>query len=297
MVAITSEELLKEQLEAAASGTSAAKEAKPVLPAFGAGRLYSAELQKLVRAVSRDINTMLVPLIRELEPRYVTDSAVNDAWPEDIASMFAALSAKWSSPQFIKAANDTAKVYVDRLNQNNSRKFQRQMRSVGLNVFGDSPEVENILSAAVADNTRLIKSIPDQYLTNVESIVYSNMRAGLRPSAITKQLSDQFGVTQNRAKLIARDQTSKANGELSKQRQEDAGFEFFKWETAKDVRVRDPHAKLAKQDIGFGPGVYRWDKPPKNEKGETIIPGQEIQCRCVPIPQTPRNVAEAKKKS
>ena len=297
MVAITSEELLVEQLEAITSGSQKTKEAKPVLPALGAGRLYNAQLQKLVRAISKDINTQLVPLIRDLEPQYVTDSAVTDAWPEDITRMFLFLSEKWSSPQFLKAANDTAKVYVDRLNQNNSRKFQRQMRSVGLNVFGDSPAVENILSASIADNTRLIKSIPDQYLTNVESIVFSNMRAGLRPSAITQQLSDQFGITQNRAKLIARDQTSKANGELSKQRQIDTGFEFFKWETAKDVRVRDPHAKLAKQDIGFGPGVYRWDKPPKNDKGETIIPGQEVQCRCVAIPQTPRNVAEAKKKN
>jgi SPP1 gp7 family putative phage head morphogenesis protein len=296
MVAMTSEELLEEQLEAISSQPRKAKEAKPVLPAFGAGRLYNAELQKLVRAVSKDINTQLVPLIRDLAPEFVADAAATDAWPEDITRMFLFLSEKWSSPQFLKAANDTAKVYVDRLNQNNRAKFQRQMKAVGIDAFGQSPEVENILAASIADNTRLIKSIPDQYLTNVESIVFSNMRAGLRPSAIVSQLSNQFGVTQNRAKLIARDQTSKANGELSKQRQIDTGFEFFKWQTAEDSRVRDRHEDLEKQDIGFGKGIYRWDKPPKNEKGETIIPGQEIQCRCIAIPQTPRNVAEAKKK-
>lgn len=296
MVAITSKELLEEQLEAITRQPRKTKEAKPVLPAFGAGRIYNAELQKLVRAISRDINTKLVPLIRDLAPQFVADAMVKDAWPEEITRAFITLSQKWSTPQFLKAANDTAKVYVDRLNQNNRRKFQRQMKGVGIDAFGQSPEVENILAASIADNTRLIKSIPEQYLTNVESVVFSNMRAGLRPSAIVNQLSDQFGVTKNRAKLIARDQTSKANGELSKQRQIDTGFEFFKWQTAEDVRVRDPHAKLAKRDIGFGPGVYRWDNPPKNDKGVPIIPGQEIQCRCISIPQTPKNVAEAKKK-
>lgn len=284
MVAITTEELLQEQLEAIGSQSGKAKQPRPVLPALGAGRLYNAQLQKLVRAVRKDINTHLVPLIKDLEPQYTADAAVNDAWPEEITRAFLLLSERWSSAQFLRAANDTAKQYVNRLNQNNSRKFQAQMKSIGINVFGDSLQVSNIVSSSIADNTRLIKTIPSQYLTNVESIVFSNMRSGLRPSAIVSQLSDQFGITQGRARVIARDQTSKANGELSKQRQEETGFEFFRWQTADDVRVRGDHDDIAEKDIGFGPGVYRWDNPPKNKKGQPIIPGLEILCRCVAIP-------------
>lgn len=298
-MAFNSKELAQEQLEAIANQPKKAKQAKPVEPDKQAARKYNAQLQKLVRAIKKDINEKIVPLIRSLEPQYIGDAAINDDWPNEIMALFSQLKTKWSSPAFLGASKDVASIFVKAMNTQNSKRFAKSVKPIGvtgIDVFGDSPKLQDILSASIADNTRLISTIPEQYLNQVQSIVMSNMRSGLRPSSITKQLSEQFGITKRRAALIARDQTSKANGELAKQRQEDVGFKFFKWKTADDARVRDSHEKLENQDIGFGKGVYKWDNPPKNEKGVPIIPGQEINCRCVAIPVTGRQVAENKVK-
>ena len=311
MVAFSSKELAQEQLEAIAKQPKKLKQAKPVQPDKQAARTYNAQLQKLVKAIKKDINEKIVPLIKNLEPQYISDSKANaellglarlpihDSWSDEIMTLFASLKTKWASPAFMGASKDVASIFVKAMNTQNSRRFSKAVKSIGvtgIDVFGDSPKLQDILSASIADNTRLITTIPTQYLDQVQSIVMSNMRSGLRPSAIVKQLSEQFGISQRRAALIARDQTSKANGELSKQRQEDTGFKFFKWKTSDDIRVRDTHEHLEKQDIGFGKGVYKWDDPPKNDKGVQIIPGSEINCRCVAIPVTGRQVAENKVK-
>lgn len=311
-MAFNSKELAQEQLEEIANQPKKVKQAKPVEPDKQAARKYNAQLQKLVRAIKKDINEKIVPLIRSLEsqyigdaevksikPRHISDALIKDVWPDEVMALFAQLKTKWASPAFMGASKDVASIFVKAMNTQNNRRFAKSVKSIGvtgIDIFGDSPKLQDILNASIADNTRLITTIPEQYLNQVQSIVMSNMRSGLRPSAITKQLSEQFGITKRRAALIARDQTSKANGELSKQRQEDTGFKYFKWQTSEDSRVRDSHDDISDEDIGFGKGVYKWDNPPKNKKGVQIIPGQEINCRCVAIPVTGRQVAENKVK-
>lgn len=288
-------ELLQSQLEEISNRPKKAKAAKSVQPDKAAARTYNSTLQKLVKAIRKDIDEQLIPMIKALEPQYVGDSAVYDGWAADISALFERLTAKWSSPEFFGAAKGVASAFVNAIGRNNRSRFAKSVKSVGIDVFGDSPNLENILDASVAENTRLIKSIPSQYLGQVEQLVTTNMKAGLRPSAIVSQLQERFGVTRQRATMIARDQTSKANGELSKQRQEDAGFEFFRWLDADDSRVRHRHEAISNADVGYGKGVYKWSDPPKNDKGQPIIPGQEINCRCVAQPVTSRQVAESKK--
>ena len=140
------------------------------------------------------------------------------------------------------------------------------------------------MQASVYDNARLIKSIPSQYLTNIESIVMSNVRAGGRWEAVAKQLQQEYGVTDRRAKLIARDQTAKINGQLSAKRQVAAGFEYFRWVDSHDNRVRDNHRDHNNKVTEYGKGIYRWDLPPLSVKGVPEIPGQMWQCRCIAQP-------------
>lgn len=287
-----SQQLLENQLEEIASQGRKLKEPKPVEPPKRAGISYNAELQRLVRAIRNDINTEIVPMIIALEPQYVSDAAVKDGWANDIMAVFVRLLEKWRSPSFLTAAMRTAENFVRSVNQQNQRRFNRNTKAVGIDVFGDSPALQDLLEASALDNARLITTIPDQYLNQVQSIVMTNMRSGLLPRNIVGQLRNQFGITQRRAALIARDQTSKINGEISKARQENAGFEFFRWQTAEDSRVRDDHDRIEEQDIGYGTGVYRWDDPPRNDKGQRIIPGQEINCRCVAIPVSRAQVNE-----
>ncbi len=295
MTATTSAELLTQQLNEA----SERRTPKGVEPAFAAGISFNADLQRIVREISKDINSSVVPLVRTLAPQYQRDSmtvSTRDNWVDVLKPVFQALRDKWSSPQFTALSNRLASQFVRDANDSNEKRFTSDMRGFGIDVFSDSPELQDYLSASAFDNARLIRSIPDQYLTQVESIVMTNTRAGNGASAITKQLSEQFGVSERRAKFIARDQTAKINGDLVSKRQQNVGFEYFEWIDSDDERVRDRHEDIANKVTAYGKGIYRWDNPPLSNRGTPIIPGQDYQCRCIARPVSNAEV-EANRKA
>jgi SPP1 gp7 family putative phage head morphogenesis protein len=276
----SNEELLQQQLEA-----SSGKKPKGVEPAKAVGISYNADLQRVVREIKRDIDTYLVPLLRKLAPEYVTDSVrTTDSYVDTIVSTLRMLLDKWSSPQFRSLSERLARGFVTSADRVNAKRFDAQFPTFGIDIFGGSTAMQDYLSASVFDNTRLITSIPEQYLGLVDSIVMTNVRAGHRPSAIVKTLQEQFGITKNRAKLIARDQTAKINGDLTEQRQRSVGYEYFQWLDSDDSRVRTRHESIANKVTQYGLGIYRWDNLPLSDKGVPIKPGQDYQCRCIARP-------------
>ena len=92
-------------------------------------------------------------------------------------------------------------------------------------------------------------------------------------------MSERTDVSDSRAKLIARDQVAKLNGELTKERQTDLGVTGYIWRTVGDERVRDEHADNDGQ-------FFTWDSPPS-----TGAPGEDIQCRCWAEPVLPELAA------
>ena len=107
------------------------------------------------------------------------------------------------------------------------------------------------------------------------------MRAGQSPTQIANNIQEATGITRRRARGIARDQAAKLHGEITERRQRQAGIKYFRWVTSKDERVGTDHARAAARDVGYGPGVYRWDRPPKEG-----IPGRATRpnCRCTATP-------------
>lgn len=275
---MTSAELLQQQLSASR------KKPKGVKPDVSNGVQYNAELQRIVRAVRKDINEHVMPVVRSTAPQYVGDSIpveTIDNWVDVLTGTLDAIKSRWSSLAFQRLAADIASRFVRAANESNMKRTQCDL---GINIYSDSQELTDYITLSIRDNTRLIMSIPDQYLTQVESIVLTNVRAGGRPSAIAKSLQQQFGVTERRAKMIARDQTAKVNGDLNRMRQTNAGFPYFEWNDSDDERVRDRHEYLADHVTAYGKGIYRWDNPPLSDKGVPIIPGTDYQCRCVARP-------------
>lgn len=286
-------QLLQQQLE----GVAVKRKAKPVQASAATGVSYNARLRAIVKEIKKDVDTILMPLLRKLSPQYETDSApVFDAYTDEIFTAINRIVNKWRSPEFSEVANKLSSEFINTADKVNRKRFNTSMKSVGLDVFGDSPELVSYIDTSIFDNTRLIKSIPEQYLSNVQSIVMTNVRAGGRPSSIASSLLDQFDVTNNRAKMIARDQTAKVNGDLSAKRQQNVGFEYFQWLDSDDQRVRRRHEGIADKVTAYGKGIYRWDNPPLSDKGIPIIPGQDFQCRCVAVPVSNAQV-EANQKS
>lgn len=250
---------------------------------------YRIKLQRLVRELRADINATLVPVIKQYAPEYVQDSTTGvdstpvltrDGWADAIRSALDALLARWvTSPLAKRAASLIAADFVRGSMQYTDRRIKR---TTGIDVFANDRRMDEYIKAATNQNARLISSVASQHLEQVANIVEGNMRTGMRPSYIEKALTQQFGVTQRRATLIARDQTSKVTGEMNKQRQINAGFSHFKWVTSKDSRVREDHRHLADRVTKYGKGVYSWSDLPL-ENGVPVQPGSPVNCRCVAV--------------
>lgn len=253
---------------------------------------YNAKLQRIVREMRRDINAALLPVIRQYAPDYVADAApifTSDGWVDALGGAMRALLSRWTSPVVQQQAQRIADDFV----QASLKKSERDLKkSVGVDAFSHNPKMQEYLKASSVANAELIKSIPTKYLEDVSTAVMENMRAGMRPSYIAEDLQQRYGVTERRAKFIARDQTSKINGDLAEKQQRAAGFEYFLWMDAEDSRVRHRHRVIANKVTEYGKGVYRWDDLPLSDKGEPIKPGQDYNCRCSSRPLSARKVEE-----
>lgn len=162
----------------------------------------------------------------------------------------------------------------------------------------DSPRVAGELELALAQNTALIKSIGASHWSDVSQAVLDNYRGTPLPEgqSLTQRLRQVGGITERRAELIARDQTSKLTGALNQVRQQDNGIEEYIWRTAGDRRVvGDPAGLYPKGNRVHGDHFHRdgkrfkWSEPPGDGH-----PGQAINCRCVAIPVFNPAALEAK---
>lgn len=165
---------------------------------------------------------------------------------------------------------------VQRANQQNHAQTTAAINNaLGVDVsrfIQSSPSIKDTIDAAIMENANLIKSIQSQYLDKVRLAVSQAALEGQRPSSVISEIMEVGKVSESRARLIARDQTNKLNGALTKARQTSLGIPKYVWSTSGDERVRPEHQALDGK-------VFSWDAPPPEGH-----PGQAIQCRCQAIP-------------
>jgi len=173
-----------------------------------------------------------------------------------------------------------------RVAEHSRKELNRQVRTVAnIDVHADPAILAEHIEAFVEDNVRLVKSLMTDELDALKGIVLRGARAGLRYEEIADDIVEKFGATKRRAALIARDQVTTLNAELTRIRQQQVGIEQYTWSTVKDERVRKSHRALEGT-------TQRWDSPPTVD-GEKAHPGQPINCRCQAIPDVDAVLREA----
>lgn len=129
-----------------------------------------------------------------------------------------------------------------------------------------------LLREWIAENVRLIKTVPSEYFGSIERLVAAGVNTGRRHEQIAKQIADRYGVAQRRAALIARDQVGKFYGQVQRARQKELGIQRYRWRTSNDERVRPEHVEREGK-------VFEWTDPPADGH-----PGYPINCRCTAEP-------------
>lgn len=152
----------------------------------------------------------------------------------------------------------------------NKTQYHRVVKSaISVDVFQAEPWLAGVMDSAVAGNVALITKMDNTTIGEIGEIIARAGRGGLRSEDLAATIMDRFDVEESRAALIARDQVSKFNGELTSLRQQSLGVTKYTWRTSLDDRVRETHAEKEGQ-------VYEWADPPS----DTGNPGEDIQCRC-----------------
>ncbi len=160
--------------------------------------------------------------------------------------------------------------FGQRISAFNRKQLQKQIRAaIGADVFATESGIAAAVDGFVVENVGLIETIPQTLFSQVEGVVTRGLTGGVNVRDLTKQIRDRFAVTRNRARVIARDQIGKLNGQINARRQQNMGVTHFFWRNAGDERVRDAH-EINGRRFSYAQGGHTTEG----------IPGEAIQCRC-----------------
>ena len=138
------------------------------------------------------------------------------------------------------------------------------------------------LTKEYSENLNLdIKTFRDEQVFKLRKQVEANWAEGFRSSEMIGFIQAQYGVTQRKARFLARQETSLLTVKYKREKYEDAGVTKYVWSSSHDKRTRQDHKDLDGQ-------VFEYAKPPVTNKatGARNNPGEDYGCRCVDIPYT-----------
>lgn len=189
----------------------------------------------------------------------------NRAWRQAVLAALLARAEQFALPFSEQQIWATATVIA----QFNNKQFHKVVSGeIGMDFYKAELWLDDVLAAWVAENVRLIKSIPQQHFDRVQQIISTAAVSGLPESQIISKIRAVKRLPHNRAELIAQDQIGKLNGQLTRQRQQSIGVKQYRWRGVLDDRERDHHVKREGK-------IFDWDNPPTGGH-----PSSEIRCRC-----------------
>jgi len=255
---------------------SNARTLAPVHPNAGLRQAYQRKLLALVEAMSRSYVWWICACYRQNEPVLAQDSPASE-----LDKTIKGLGRYWSK-RFNAIAPELAEWFAQDVDKRSSAALRSTLRKGGISVrFKVTKAMRDVLDASVAESVGLIRSIPQQYHTEVEGLVMRSVKAGRKLDVLTRELQQRYGVTRRRAALIARDQNNKTTAALTRARYEDLGIEKAVWlHSTAGKEPRPTHVKNSGKVYAVSEGWF--DPDPRVRK--RIWPGELINCRCVAKP-------------
>lgn len=242
---------------------------------------YRQQLQAMVSKMTATVKKRLEtffdkPVAKEY---YATDDSISSqarVLTNQLTREFEQLFGRHAKPYAKQMAKSSAQ--ASKTNLHASLKEMSGGLSLQTGIL--TSDLNDVLAATVTENVALIKSIPQQYLKNVQGAVMRSITTGNGYADLVPFLAKQEGMTMRRAHLIANDQTKKAYNNINRERMQAVGVKQFEWlHTGGEQKPRPLHEELSGQTFSFD------DLPVIDENtGETGIPGQLVNCGCRMVP-------------
>lgn len=241
-----------------------------------AEREYSRELiskqNQYDELVNRIIIQQIPSLVNEAQQFRPDSEELKLDFSDRVQELMTALTFAFSR-SFINITS-LATRQAQRVSSFNNQQFTKVIQSsLSVNPFLSEPYLLDQIKSFVDQNVSLITNITSEQNRRIQELLLRDLSAGLGSAEIKEGIRKIGKFGKSRARLIARDQTSKFNDNLSGLRMLNAGIPFYNWLTARDDRVRPTHRRNDGKQ-------FRNDTPPP----VTGHPGHDINCRCTRQP-------------
>jgi len=150
-----------------------------------------------------------------------------------------------------------------------------------------TPEQRARIAAEYSNNMKLsIKKWTEDNIKKLRGQVQAHVLEGLRYESLVKTIQDSYAVSQNKAKFLARQETSLLMVKFKEIRYQSAGVMQYKWRCvvgSPNHPVRPDHQRL--NDESLAGKTFLWSDPPVDgPNGQRHNPGGNYNCRCEAIP-------------
>lgn len=243
-----------------------------VRPNVGIELAYRRKLMSLVDEMNASVEYWISAAYRQNEPEISQDESPAAA----LRAAMRRLARRWTA-RFDRAAKDLADYFAKAVADRSDAALKSILKKGGISVeFKLTAAQNDIIQATIGQNVALIKSIPQQYLTNVEGLVMRSVQTGRDLGQLTKDLQEQHGVTRRRAAFIARSQNNIATASIVRARQLEIGITTAIWmHSAGGKEPRRSHVSQSGKEYDIAAG---WYDP---EAKVMTWPGVLPNCRCV----------------
>lgn len=247
---------------------------RPVHPNAGLTAAYRKKLNSLIDEMANSVDYWLQASYKANEPHIAQDELPASA----LRAAIRKLTQRWQK-RFNEAAPKLADYYATAIEDRSSTALRNILKEAGISVeFRMTPAMQDIFRATVQSNVELIKSIPAQYLTQVQGSVMRSVQTGRDLGTLAKELQEHYGVTKRRAAFIARSQNNMATASMTRARQVELGITEAIWMHSGGGRHPRPTHLAAGRDKTKYDTSKGWFDP---AVGKNIFPGELPNCRCV----------------
>jgi len=247
-------------------------------------------------AVVNDLRSSVLALLDRL-PAIIAErdrEHHTDAWPDNLDTLLTTLRVQFDDTSHKEKIKSRLLDIGQKTSDWNDAQWQKTLLDVlGVDVYRRESFLGSHIKSFVQEGSSLITKLTEDTYNDVTGVLTRSIRAGDRVNTIKDALMEKtdlgpgvFNKVETRARLIARDQIGKFNGELTRVRQESIGIKEYIWHTVEDERVRDEHKALDGMLCRWDDDTVYSDDDGRTWKDRASIgafigqPGEDYQCRC-----------------
>ena len=255
-----------------------------IQPNEGVRAWYREQLQCMTRRMAEDI---LRKLAGDYDPA-LERMALDDDPIVTLRRTLRAWGRKWQK-NFNDMSTDVARMFADRSQRHLDRAFRQRLKDAGFTVkFAASERQVSAYRAVIAENVNLIRSIPHEFLKDVQGSVWRSVMSGHKTGELSASIRKKYGISYRRAGFIARDQVAKAKAVMEQARRAELGIKQATWVHSNAGKVPRPtHVKMMGKRFDIAEGMY------DSAVQQYIQPGELPNCRCTSRAIIPTVLARA----